>query len=157
MGRFVLIVVVLAGLFISVTASFAATTPALVPGAQTEAVQTTEQPLVNEPQSPRSQSQPASQLNEANQTSSKSIDVSGGIPLVTTEQAVGKANKIINEVYSLASKVAPNITIIVLVIAGVLAFAFKEARKMLFYAVLGLMIVLWAIPVVGYIVYLANV
>lgn len=94
----------------------------------------------------------------ANQTSSQTVQQGtqqqgvqdfAGIPAVSSDEAMAKAQKIAGKIYGLASGVAPLLTLVILVVGGLLLFISKAARAAIFWAIIGMLVVLWAPQIVG--------
>ncbi|SHE98669.1 hypothetical protein SAMN02745218_01220 [Desulfofundulus australicus DSM 11792] len=79
-----------------------------------------------------------------------------GVQPVSPEEVAGKVGKIVDRVYSMAGNIAPKITVLVLIVGGLLLALFKEARKVIIWSIVGLILVLWAQQVVGLIIGLMN-
>ena len=61
-----------------------------------------------------------------------------------SEQLKAKIDSMAGELYNLATNLIAPITVIILIGAGFLMVFFKEAKRMIIYAILGLVIVFWA-------------
>lgn len=61
-----------------------------------------------------------------------------------SEQLKAKIDSMAGELYNLATSLIVPITVIILIVAGLLIVFFKEAKRMIIYAILGLVIVFWA-------------
>jgi cytoskeletal protein RodZ len=135
---------------------FAETIPSIIENNETQTQQTEKTPAQIE--STPQQTTNTTTTNESNNktTTSPQFDMTDGIPLVTTDQAAAKFSRITGELHSLLFKIAPMITVVVLVIGGLLFFFVKAARVAVFWAIIGLILVTWSIPIVGYILKLAN-
>jgi hypothetical protein len=79
-----------------------------------------------------------------------------GVQPVSPEELGGKVGRIVDRVYSMAGDIAPKITVLVFIIGGLLLALVKEARKVIFWSIVGLMLVLWAPQIVGLIIGLMN-
>lgn len=157
------LLIVLALVFLFAFPCFADTTPAIIDTSQPQTQQG------QAPATPQSQSQPAQQpqqqtttqpqtQQDPNQSSTTpttttlpGINVSAGIPLVTTDQAIAKASRMTGDLHRLATTVAPMVTVLVLVIGGLLFFFCTAARVAVVWSIVGLIVVTWAIPIVGYV------
>jgi len=129
------------------------------PADQQAPAQTQQQPA--QQQSPLAQeSAPAQNVTEqpgqSAQFNPRVPDISAGLPSVTTEQFVGKAQRIAGNVYGAAAGVIPYVALGVLVAGAVLGIFFKAARSLIWVAVLALAVVLFAPQIVGYVLTLIK-
>ena len=154
----ILVMVALVVLFI-VPQCFAETVPAIIDSSQQQTQAPAQTPAETQTpvqSQPAQQAQPQSQTQGGSQTGSSiktlpGMDISVGLPLVTTDQAVGKVNRIVSNLHRTAINIAPWVTIFVIVIGGLLLFITKSARAMILWAIIGLLVVIWAVPIVGYV------
>jgi len=142
---------------------FAETVPSVIENIESQTQQSVDTETVTEktPAQTGSTSQQTTSTTTTNDSNNKTttplqFDMTDGIPLVTTDQAAEKFSRITGELHSLLVKIAPMITVVVLVIGGLLFFFVKAARLAVFWAIIGLILVTWSIPIVGYILKLAN-
>ncbi|MDN5375151.1 MAG: hypothetical protein PWQ39_191 [Thermacetogenium sp.] len=84
------------------------------------------------------------------------LDISMGLPKVTEQDAVDKAARITGKIHSLASKVIPGVTLVVLVMCAVLGIFWGAARRMVLFAIIALAVVLWAPFLISLAVSLLN-
>lgn len=77
-------------------------------------------------------------------------DISYGIPTVTTQQAVAKADRVYAQVYDLVSAVSPGMTLIIVIAALFLSIFFKEAKKAIVFAGGALILVMWGPQIIGW-------
>lgn len=84
------------------------------------------------------------------------LDISMGLPKVTEQDAVDKAARITGKIHSLASKVIPGVTLVVLVVCAVLGIFWGAARRMVLFAIIALAVVLWAPFLISLAVSLLN-
>lgn len=89
-------------------------------------------------------------------SSSESVDVAAGLPKVTEQNALGKAARITSKIHGLASQVMPEITLVILVVGAILGIFWGQARRMVIFAIIALVIVLWAPFLVSLAVSLLN-
>jgi len=68
---------------------------------------------------------------------------------VDSDQFVAKIERMASSLWQIAVKVMVPITIIILIVGGILAIFFDEARKRILYAIAGLVLVSWAPMLVG--------
>ena len=76
-------------------------------------------------------------------------EISTGIPTVTPEQAVSKAQRIVMNIYDSAVELSPLLTLSIFVIGGTVGVIYREARKLVLWSILGLLLILWAPQLVG--------
>ncbi|MGB9825376.1 MAG: hypothetical protein ACPLRU_01775 [Desulfofundulus sp.] len=79
-----------------------------------------------------------------------------GVQPVSPEELGSKVGRVVDRVYSMAGDIAPKVTVLVFIVGGLLLALVKEARKLIFWSVVGLMLVLWAPKIVGLIISLMN-
>lgn len=83
-------------------------------------------------------------------------DISQGLPEVTPEQFSGKINGIAGEIYGMAANVIPYISVAVIVIGTIIGIFIEKARMAVLWAILGLIGVLWAPQIVGFVITLVK-
>lgn len=147
---------------------FAETVPAVIDNNQeqsqqeqtpsAQATQQTQQPKTQTtaPQSSTSQiqQQAPNQPNSAPATTTlPGINISAGIPLVSTEQAIDKADRMTWDLHRLATTIAPMATVLILAVGGLFFFLCKAARMAVVWAIIGLVVAIWSIPIVGYVLH----
>ncbi|MBM7854965.1 hypothetical protein JOC37_001345 [Desulfohalotomaculum tongense] len=76
-----------------------------------------------------------------------------GIPTVTPEQATGKFKRIVMSIYGSAVEVSPLLTLFIFIVGGTIGVIIKDARKPVFWAIVGMMLVLWGPQLVGLFLY----
>lgn len=89
-------------------------------------------------------------------TTSDGATISSGVPEVTPEEFSGKINRMSDALYGTARSAIAAITIIALVIGVIAGIFFKGARVMVGFALLGLIVVLWAPTIVGFVISITN-
>lgn len=72
------------------------------------------------------------------------VDVSFGLPKVTEQDALDKAARITGKIHRMASQIMPELTLVILVVGAVLGIFWGEARRMVLFAIIALVVVLWA-------------
>ncbi|NYE57130.1 hypothetical protein [Carboxydothermus ferrireducens] len=83
-------------------------------------------------------------------------DISKGLPEVTPEQFSGKINGIAGKVYGVAANIIPYISVAVIVIGAIIGIFIEKARMAVLWAILGLIGVLWAPQIVGFVISLVK-
>ncbi len=134
----------------------AETVPSLIDNSQPQTQQVSEPET--QAQSTSQQTTSTETINQYGQTTTTTqrIDLSDGVPIVTTDQAAAKANRMTMELHRLFTTIAPMVTIAVLVIGGIFFLFSRSARASVALAIIALIIVMWSIPIVGYILHLIN-
>ena len=118
--------------------------------AQTGTSSTTQQPTYTIDVAPVSNTQTTQTTQTIVQP--ETVDISTGLPTVTPNMFVSKINRITNSIYGMARGVIPGISVVALVAAVILGIVFQEARKIIAWSLIGLIIVLWAPQIIGFIV-----
>lgn len=77
-------------------------------------------------------------------TTTQPVDISSGLPTVTPDSFTQKVNRITGAIYAMFSSVIQGITVGAVVVGAVLGIFFAEARRTVFWAIFGLLLVLWA-------------
>lgn len=80
------------------------------------------------------------------------VDISTGLPTVTPDMFVAKINRMTNSIYGMARGVIPGISVVAIVAAFILGIVFREARPIVAWSLIGLLVVLWAPQIVGFVV-----
>jgi hypothetical protein len=83
----------------------------------------------------------------------ESVDVSSGIPLISSDRVAAKMNKINDEVFDLANKVVPKAAVVLIVILLFLAIIIRRAWVAVLAVFLGLIFVLWGKEIMGWILH----
>lgn len=161
----IFVTLILAALLI-VPHCFAETVPAVIDNNQeqsqqeqtpsAQATQQTQQPETQPaPQSSASQTQHqgSNQPSPALPTTLPGINISAGIPLVNTDQAIDKADRMTWDLHRLATTIAPMATVLILAVGGLFFFLCKAARMAVVWAIIGLVVAIWSIPIVGYVLH----
>ena len=82
--------------------------------------------------------------------------VGAGLPQVTSEQFTGKINSLAGAVYSDVVTIAPQITLFICVIGGILGIFWREARVSVIWSIGALVLILWAPQLIGLALYYTN-
>lgn len=80
------------------------------------------------------------------------VDISTGLPTVTPDMFVSKINRMTDSIYGMARGVIPGISVVAIVIAFILGIVFREARNIVAWSLIGLIVVLWAPQIIGFVV-----
>jgi hypothetical protein len=83
-------------------------------------------------------------------------NVGMGLPQVTSEQFTGKVNRMVGAMYGDVVRIAPQITLLVCVIGGILGAFWKEARASVFWSIGALIFILWIPQIIGLFIHYAN-
>jgi len=149
--------VVLLLLAIALPAWAAENDPPVAPPLQSQLPSQQQGQPAEQPQTPAPQesapSPPAQSVapNQSVGTGVSGIDVSAGLPVVTTEQMVNKAQRIAGNIYGAAAGVIPYLALVVIIAGVVLGIFFKAARTLVFMALLALVIVLFAPQIISFV------
>jgi len=84
------------------------------------------------------------------------LNVGVGLPQVTSEQFTGKVNRMVGALYSDVVKIAPQITLLICVIGGVLGAFWREARVSVFWSIGALIFILWIPQIIGLFIHYTN-
>jgi len=83
-------------------------------------------------------------------------NISAGLEEVTSDDFTAKMGRIASAIYQDVAKIAPMLTVVVIVIGTVIGIFWREARMSVAWSILGLLLILWAPQLVGLIVNYAN-
>lgn len=89
----------------------------------------------------------------ATATGDDSVDVSSGIPLVSSDRVAAKMNRINDDVYNLAKRVVPKAAVVLIVILLLLAVIIHRAWVAVLAVFAGLIFVLWGEQIIGWILH----
>lgn len=89
-------------------------------------------------------------------TGATGSDISSGVPTVTSDTFVSKINSMTNAIYAMARGVIPGITVVSLIIGVLALIVCWDARVRIGMILCGLVVVLWAPQLVGFIVSIAQ-
>jgi len=79
-----------------------------------------------------------------------------GLPQVSSEDFNGKINRMVGALYGDALEIAPQVTLLVFVIGGVLGIFWREARTSVAWSVFGLVLIMWAPQLIGLVIHYIN-
>lgn len=97
-----------------------------------------------------------SQIKQSSGNDGGSTGIATGLPAVTPEMLTQKVNHMANAIYGMFQGVIISITIIALVVASLFGIIFREARKTVIFALIGLLVVLWAPQIAGFVVHMSR-
>ncbi|SFH34448.1 hypothetical protein SAMN05660649_04833 [Desulfotomaculum arcticum] len=80
-----------------------------------------------------------------------------GIPTVTPEQAVDKVKRIVISIHNSAVEISPYLTLLIIVIGGILGILIKSARAAILWAIIAMLLILWAPEIIGLVEFLKTV
>ena len=101
---------------------------------------------------PQAASQPAQSPTVQSQGDNIPVaNTATGLPNVTTDQVVNKAQRIAMNIYGAAAGAIPYLALVVIIAGVVLSIFFKAARTLVFMAVLALVIVMFAPQIVSFV------
>ena len=103
----------------------------------------TQQAAQSEPQALEGQS-------PATASGSGSVNISSGLPVVTTQQAIAKSQRVTGQVYELIRNVAPHLVLIAICIAAVLSVFWRPARVSILVILLGYAVIEWGPQLVSW-------
>ncbi len=89
-------------------------------------------------------------------TGATGSDISTGVPTVTSDTFVSKINSMANAIYTTARGVIPGITVVSLILGVVAMIILWDFRLRIGMILGGLIVVLWAPQIVGFIVEIAQ-
>ncbi len=83
-------------------------------------------------------------------------DISAGVPTVTSDTFVGKINSMTNEIYKTARGVIPGVTVVALILGVGAMIIFWDFRVRIGMILGGLILVMWAPQLVGFVIGIAQ-
>lgn len=83
-------------------------------------------------------------------------DISAGVPTVTSDTFVGKINSMTNEIYKTARGVIPGVTVVALILGVGAMILFWDFKARIGMILCGLILVMWAPQLVGFIIGIAQ-
>ena len=83
-------------------------------------------------------------------------DISAGVPTVTSDTFVGKINSMTNEIYKTARGVIPGVTVVALILGVGAMILFWDYKARIGMILCGLILVMWAPQLVGFVIGIAQ-
>jgi len=80
-------------------------------------------------------------------------EIGAGLPQVSSEEFNGKVNRMVGALYGDALKIAPQVTLIVFVVGGILGIFWREARASVAWSVGALILIMWAPQLIGLVIH----
>jgi hypothetical protein len=90
-------------------------------------------------------------------TNPNAAEVSAGLPTVTSDQFISKINRLVGAIYSDLMKIAPQITLLIIVLGAIVGIFWREARGTVIWSIGALLLIMWAPQIIGLVIHYINI
>lgn len=76
-------------------------------------------------------------------------DIGAGLPIVTSDQFIGRFTRLVTAIYNDAVIISPQLTLFICIVGGFLGIFWKEARISVLWAIGVMLFILWVPQIIG--------